>query len=106
DGDDDLAVLHAGQVLYGTRDSHRDIELGCDDLAGLADLVVVGYETGIDRGARCADRGVELVGQRFQDLEVFPAAHAASTRDDDARSGELRASGLGELLALNGGKAG
>src|SRR5438132_12376400 len=41
DGDDDLRVLHPGEVLDGTRDADRDIELGGDDLAGLADLIVV-----------------------------------------------------------------
>ena len=67
DGDDDLAVLHAGEVLDRARDADRDVELGRDDLAGLADLVVVRHEAGVDRGARGADRGAELVGERLED---------------------------------------
>jgi Ethanolamine utilization protein EutJ (predicted chaperonin) len=38
DGDDGLAVLHAGQVLDRARDADRDVDFGGDDLAGLADL--------------------------------------------------------------------
>ena len=37
-----------------------------DDLAGLSDLVVVGHEAGIDRRARRAERGVQLVGELFE----------------------------------------
>ena len=42
DRDDHLAVLHPGQVLDGAGDADRDVELGRHDLAGLADLPVVG----------------------------------------------------------------
>jgi hypothetical protein len=41
DGDDDLGVLHPGQMLDGTGDADREVELWRDDLAGLADLVVI-----------------------------------------------------------------
>lgn len=51
DRDDHLRVLHARQVLDGTGDAHRDVQLRGDDLAGLADLHVVRHETGVDRGA-------------------------------------------------------
>ena len=47
DGDDDLAVLHTGKMLDGTRDADSDIQVGGDDLAGLANLVVVRNEAGI-----------------------------------------------------------
>src|SRR6185436_972103 len=49
DGDDDLAVLHAGQMLNRARDADRDVEFRRHDLAGLADLVVVRHEARIDR---------------------------------------------------------
>ena len=65
DRHDDLAVLHAGEMLDGARNPDSDVELRRDDLAGLADLEVVGHEAGIHRGARGADRGAELVGHRF-----------------------------------------
>ena len=68
DGDDDLGILHAGEMLDGAGDADRDVEVGRDDLAGLADLPVVRRVAGIDRGARGADRGAELVGDR---LDVF-----------------------------------
>jgi hypothetical protein len=55
-------------VLDRTRDADRDIDFGGDDLAGLADLIVVGDIARIDRSARRADGGAELVGQREDDL--------------------------------------
>src|SRR5688500_2519745 len=91
DRDDHLAVLHAREVLDRARDADRYVELGSYDLAGLPDLVFVGHEPRIDGGARGADRGAELIGERFEDLEVIRAAHAASAGDDDARRGELGA---------------
>src|SRR5579872_1895125 len=61
DRDDDLRILHPGQMLDRARDPDRDVKLRRDDLAGLADLIVVGHEAGIDRRARRPDRGAELV---------------------------------------------
>src|SRR6185295_19809340 len=78
DGDDHLAVLHAGEMLDGAGDADGNVELGRHDLAGLADLVVVRHEAGIDRGAAGADRGAELVGDLFQEREVGAALHAAA----------------------------
>src|SRR6185436_7160551 len=90
DRDDDLAVLHAGQVLDRARDAGGDVELRRDDLAGLADLPVVGRVTRVDRGAARAERGAEPVGQRRQHLvELVARAHRAATGDDDLGSGQL-----------------
>src|SRR5262249_13555430 len=61
DGDDHLAVLHAGQMLDRAGDADSDVEVGRDHLAGLADLPVVWRIAGIDGCAACADRGTELV---------------------------------------------
>src|SRR4051812_15504563 len=41
DGDDDLGILHAGEMLDRSRDAHRDVEVRRHDLAGLADLPIV-----------------------------------------------------------------
>jgi curli biogenesis system outer membrane secretion channel CsgG len=68
DGDDGLGILHARKVLDRARDADRDVDFGGDDLAGLADLIVVGDIARIDRGARCADGGAQLVGQREDGL--------------------------------------
>src|SRR5258706_4802019 len=73
DRDDHLAVLHARQVLDGTRDADRDIELGGDDLAGLADLVIVRHEPRVDRGARSANGRAELVAECLEHLEILAA---------------------------------
>src|SRR4029079_19034803 len=71
DGDDDLRVLHAGQVLDGARNADRNIEIGSDDLAGLADLIVVRHEARIDRRARRANGSAELVGDLVEHMEVL-----------------------------------
>jgi hypothetical protein len=88
DGDDDLRVLHAGEMLDGAGDPGGDVEFGRDHLAGLADLPVVRRVAGIDRGA-------ELVGNRLDDLlEVFRRAERAPARDDYAGSAQFRPVGF------------
>src|SRR5690606_28086100 len=105
DRNDHLGILHARQVLDGTGDADRDIQLRRDDLAGLADLHVVGHEAGIDGSARSAYRGAKLVGQRVQVLEVVAVAHAAAAGNDDLGSGQFGAIRLGQLFADEGGDA-
>src|SRR3546814_15917190 len=87
-------------MLDGSGDTDGDVEVGCHHFAGLADLVVVGHEAGVDRGARGADGGAQLVGDALQPDEIIAALHAAAARDDDARGCQLRALRLGALLAL------
>ena len=83
DRDDDLAVLHAGEMLDGTGDADGDVEVGGHDLAGLADLPVVGRVAGIDRRAGRPDGGTDTVGELLDDLEVLGRADPTTTRDDD-----------------------
>ncbi|GAB1461602.1 hypothetical protein MASR2M50_33770 [Thauera sp.] len=93
-------------MLDRARDADRDVELRRDDLAGLADLVVVGHVAGVDRGARGAQRGAELVGERLEELVVVVAAAQATTaRDDDLGSAELGALALDDLAADQRGDA-
>src|SRR5690242_4862703 len=68
DGDDDLRILHAGEVLDRAGYATGNVEVGGNHLAGLADLEVVRRIAGIDSGARCTDRRAKLVGNR---LEIF-----------------------------------
>src|SRR4029079_13868043 len=97
DRDDDLRILHPREVLDRARNADRDVNVRSDDLAGLADLVVVGRIARIDRGARRADRRAELVGKRVeQRMELLGAAERAAARDDDSGAGQLGA------LALRG----
>jgi len=55
-------------VLDGARDADGDVELGRDDLAGLADLVVVG-------GVACVDRGAAGAEAQPMHHVVQPALH-------------------------------
>src|ERR1700678_4215927 len=68
DRDDDLGVLHAGEMLDRAGNTDRDIELRRHHLAGLSHLPVVRRISGIDRGARSTDAGAEFVGER---LDIF-----------------------------------
>src|SRR5918993_1748888 len=104
DRNDGLAVLHAGQMLDRAGDADGDIEVGRHHLAGLADLVVVGHVTRVDRSAAGAETCAELVGQRLEHLEVLAARQAAAARDDDLGAGELGPLALGELGADVRGK--
>jgi len=63
DGDDDLRILHVGKVLDRSRNTDRDIDFGANDLAGLADLIVVGNIARIDGRTPCTDASTELVGE-------------------------------------------
>src|SRR3546814_8473694 len=77
-------------MLERAGDADGDIKLWRDDLAGLADLVVVRHEAGIDGGAAGADGGAQLVGDRFDQLEILARAHATAARDDDLGRGQFR----------------
>jgi hypothetical protein len=66
-------------VLDRTADADGDVELGRDDLAGLADLQFVRHVPGVDRGARGAHRRAELVGEVVDDLEVLRRTDTAAT---------------------------
>ena len=91
DGDDRLRILHAGKVLDRAGNADRDIDFGSDDLAGLADLIIVGRIARVDRGAARADARAELVGERVeQRVELLARAERAAARDDDLGAGQLR----------------
>src|SRR5690606_22385137 len=83
DRNNDLGILHTCQVLDRTGDTNRDVQLGSNDLAGLADLHVVGHKTGVHCGARSTYGSAQLVGQAVQQLEVVAVLHAAATGDHD-----------------------
>src|SRR5690606_10100831 len=70
-----------GQVLDRATDADRDVQLRGDDLAGLADLHLVGAVAGVDRGARGAHGGAEPVGELVDDVEILGRADAAAAGD-------------------------
>ena len=100
DRDDQARILHAGDVLDRSREADRDIEFGRDDLAGLADLAVVGHIAGVDGGAGRADRGAQPVGERVEKaMESLGAAQPPPARDDDSGAAELGPVSGAELAA-------
>ena len=87
-------------MLDRAGNADRDIDFGRDDLAGLADLIVVGRIARVDRGAAGADAGAELVGERIeQRVELLAEPKRAAARDDDLGAGQLGPLALGELGA-------
>src|SRR6202045_2827551 len=107
DRDDHLGILHACEMLDRAGNADRDIELRRHHLAGLADLPVVRRIAGIDRGARGADAGAQLVGQRLDIFdEILAALHGAAAGDDDLGGGQFGAVALGKLLADEAGEPG
>ncbi|MNC22428.1 hypothetical protein D3C75_704300 [compost metagenome] len=93
-------------MLDRAGDTDGDVQLWSNDLAGLTDLHVVGYETCVDRGARGPHGGAQLVGHAVQQLEVVAVLHAAPAGDDDLRRSQLRPLGLGDFLADEAGDTG
>src|SRR5438094_550826 len=92
DGHNDLRILHTGEMLDRAGNPDCDVKLRCHDLAGLADLPVVGGIAGINRGPRGADGGPKFIGDRLDIFgEVFPTLHGAPPRNDDLSRGELGA---------------
>src|SRR4051794_26667915 len=88
DRDDHARILDAGKVLNRAGNPERDVELGRDYLAGLADLVVVRREAGIDCGASGADGSAERVGQAADEtIETFLVLKRPTAADDDPRFG-------------------
>src|SRR5215212_5800064 len=91
DGDDDLRILHAGEMLDRARDADGDVEVRRHHLAGLPDLPVVRRVAGIDGGPGRPHGGPELVGDRLDVFgEIFGRAERATARDDDPGRCELR----------------
>src|SRR3954469_1178003 len=61
DGDDGRRRSHPDLVLDGAADPEREVQLGLDDLPGLADLLAIRDPAGIDCRTRRPDRSAERV---------------------------------------------
>ena len=62
---DDLTVFHARKVLDRTGNPDCDVKIRRNNLTGLANLPVIGGITAINRSARRANSGVQLICQLF-----------------------------------------
>ena len=107
DRDNDLGFLHPGQMLDGAGDADREVKLRRDDLAGLADLVVIRDKTGVDRSSGCTERRTKLVGKRLeQGVVVLATAQTTTTGDDDLGGTEFWPFGFGQFAMGQGGLGG
>ncbi len=89
-------------MLNGAGDTNGDIQLWCNDFAGLTNLHVVRHKACVHCSARSAYSSAEFVGQRVQVFEVVTVLHATTAGNDDFGSGQLRTVGLGQLFANKG----
>src|SRR5580692_12325810 len=106
DRDDDFRIFHAGEMLNGTRYADGDIKVRRHHFAGLANLPIVRRVAGIDRGARGADRGAELIRHRLYIFgEVVAALHRPAAGNDDLGRGQFRPLRFRQLLADEAGNA-
>ena len=77
-------------MLDGSGDTHRDIEVRRNDLAGLANLHVIARVPGIHGSARCAHGGAKRIGEPVDQFEVFLAAQGASAGNDPGAGLQIR----------------
>ncbi len=106
DGDDEFALLHAGEVLDGTADAAGHVEGGTHGLAGLAHLTAGIHDAGVDHGAGAGDFAAELFGESFELGKAVLGTDAAATADKDlgladVGDGLLFLDGLDELHAVD-----
>src|SRR5690606_25191414 len=62
--------------------------------------------TGVNGSARSTHRSTQLVRHLVQHFEVVTVLHAATTRNDDLGSSQLRTVALGQFFAHEGGNTG
>merc|ERR1719285_851117 len=106
---DHLAVLHACQMLDGTRDANGDVEVRCHNLSGLPDLHVVGHHASVHSSSAGSKSSAEFVSKGVKDdSEVIAALHATATTHDNRGSAEVRAIGFAQFLSdkLRGSSSG
>jgi len=81
DRDDDLGILHASQMLNGSRDPEGEVETGAYGLAGYPDLVFRRKPTAV------TDRAGGAQGRAFQEGEELPNGREGPFIPDPTTSG-------------------
>lgn len=99
DGSDDFAVLHAGQMLNGSRDTRAEVELGRDVLARLADLQTIVGETAVDGGTRGANGSAKCIGQRRHEaVKLLLRLETTASRHDLLCRAQIGPVGFGQVF--------
>ena len=74
-------------MLDCSRYSDSDVQIRCNDFAGLSDLIVVGHVTSIYRGPRRSDGRIQLRRERFKQFEVLRLLQASPPGDNHSSRG-------------------
>src|SRR3546814_7760859 len=86
DRDDRLRILHARKVLDRARNADREIDLRGNDLAGLADLIIVGDIARVDRGARSTERSEEHTSELQSLMRLSYAVFCLKKKHNETNS--------------------
>ena len=84
-------------MLDRAGNTHRDIQLRRDDLAGLPDLIVVRHKARIHRRPAGTHRRTQRIGNRVEQGEIIAVLHATAARNHHPRGGQFRPLALGQF---------
>src|SRR5206468_2117863 len=94
DRDNDSRIFNTSQMLDRTGNTNSDVQLWCDDLAGLAYLIVVRRHAPIHRCAGRTDCASQRISQSANEsLESFFVLQRAATAYNDGGFGQIRSAG-------------
>src|SRR5690625_1454122 len=97
DGHYDPGTVHAGEVLHGTGDPQRKVEIGRDRFAGLPDLLLMLPPPGVHDSARTGNGGTQCFCQRLDVIvEAVRTAYPATSSYHGLSFLELHAATFGE----------
>lgn len=92
-------------MLDGSTDANGHVKVRCHNLAGLADLHVVGHVAGIHSCARstnCAVLTAKGLGKVVKHLEVLSILKASSSTNNEFGATKIRVVALGDDVLLPG----
>src|SRR5690554_3681487 len=76
-------------MLDSSRNRNGEVQVGCNNLSGLANLPVVGCITAINSGTRCSDSAIKRIGKVHDHLKVSSRFQTTTTSYDDVCIGQL-----------------
>mmetsp|Transcript_47549 Transcript_47549/g.70393 ORF Transcript_47549/g.70393 Transcript_47549/m.70393 type:complete len:203 (+) Transcript_47549:187-795(+) len=86
-------------MLDGTRNSHRNIEVGSDNLSRLANLQIIWDIARINSSARGSNGSAKLIGKFFENGEIFSRFHSSTTAHHNTRRDQFGSVTFGYIFA-------
>ena len=104
DREDVLGGHHPDPVLDRARDAAGDVQLGCNPLTGLADLITVRTPAVVGDDTRAADSTAEQFGEFDERGESLSRTDAATATDDDSGRRQRDARRQGDAIGDAGAR--